>query len=113
MSFILALLKYAIASHQTKQISHVHQHVDSWVWSWSLSISETRTLYQLLATVYTLNKDSSTAVKYLSKYLRSSGNEAPNAEDEGFITSAVVNAIKSPIDQYSVRVELLEVCTLI
>ena len=61
-----------------------------------------------MSEVLTQDAQNSLAVKFLSRYLKTLKNETLPSDVEVFTTTAVVNAIKSPVQSFYDRSELLE-----
>lgn len=106
-----ALLEYAVATKQTKQVSHLAGRVDGWAKEWQLAPAAHRQLLKNFAAVQEADGNKALAVKALIKYIQSYKNEAGSypAEVEALVTQAVVNAVNSPIDAFADRASLLEV----
>ena len=106
----VAILNYAVATNLAKHLTHFSKYSEIWFKSWELNAEDTQTLYRLFAELYLKNNDYTTAVSYLSLYLKTLPTEVSlSKEIEFFLTTAVVKAIKSPVGSYSTRVSLLEV----
>ena len=62
-----------------------------------------------MAEVLTNDGQYSLAVKFLSRYLKTLKNESLPSDIELFTSNALLNAIKSPVQCFNDRNELLEV----
>ena len=109
-----AILQFALATQQTKLVSHFYsKYSEGWASSWELPADcvATRALLRSFAAVLEQEGDKSQSVKaqvqFFNTYKSDSGTYT--AEVEKMMTSAVLSAINSPLDAFADRVALLEV----
>lgn len=70
-----AILKYALASGQAKEVAHFHNRVEGWVSSWNLKPAEKQGIYSDTIQVLEASGQSSMAMRYKIKYLESFAGE--------------------------------------
>lgn len=103
-----AIFKYAVETDQANLVAHCYSGEEEWSTTWQLSPEQYRELLYNASIVLEKSSQNSLALNALIKYLQAFGGEAYPAQVQGLISASVINAIKSPINNFSDRVALLE-----